>query len=73
MAAIVRERAPDVALTLSSELLPEVREFERTSTTVTNAYVLPVMEQYLGRLEDGAARRSASARRSWSCSRTAAS
>ena len=51
VAAIVRERAPDVALTLSSELLPEVREFERTSTTVTNAYVLPVMEQYLGRLE----------------------
>ena len=38
-------------MTLSSELLPEVREFERTSTTVTNAYVLPVMEQYLGRLE----------------------
>jgi N-methylhydantoinase A len=52
VAAIVRERAPDVALTLSSELLPEVREFERTSTTVTNAYVLPVMDQYLGRLED---------------------
>ena len=51
VAAIVRERAPEVALTLSSELLPEVREFERTSTTVTNAYVLPVMEQYLGRLE----------------------
>ncbi len=52
VAAIVRERAPDVAVTLSSELLPEVREFERTSTTVTNAYVLPVMDQYLGRLED---------------------
>ncbi len=52
VAAIVRERAPDVALTLSSELLPEVREFERTSTTVTNAYVLPVMDQYLGRLEE---------------------
>jgi N-methylhydantoinase A len=32
--------------------LPEVREFERTSTTVTNAYVRPVMDQYLGRLED---------------------
>src|SRR6187431_3274749 len=52
VAAIVRERAPDVAVTLSSDLLPEVREFERTSTTVTNAYVLPVMDQYLGRLEE---------------------
>ena len=52
VAAIVRERAPEMAVTLSSELLPEVREFERTSTTVTNAYVLPVMDQYLGRLED---------------------
>ena len=56
VAAIVRERAPDIALTLSSELLPEVREFERTSTTVTNAYVLPVMDQYLGRLEAELAR-----------------
>ena len=52
VAAIVRERAPGMAVTLSSELLPEVREFERTSTTVTNAYVLPVMDQYLGRLEE---------------------
>jgi N-methylhydantoinase A len=52
VAEIVRERAPGIAVTLSSELLPEVREFERTSTTVTNAYVLPVMDQYLGRLED---------------------
>ncbi len=48
---IIRDRAPDLAVTLSSELLPEVREFERTSTAVTNAYVLPVMDQYLGRLE----------------------
>ena len=50
-AEIVRERAPAIPVTLSSELLPEMREFERTSTTVTNAYVRPVMEQYLGRLE----------------------
>src|SRR6185369_17598315 len=41
--ALVRERAPGVALTLSCEILPEMREFERTSTTVTNAYVMPVM------------------------------
>ena len=50
-AAIVRERAPGVLLTLSSEILPEVREFERTSTAVTNAYVMPVMSRYLGSLE----------------------
>jgi len=49
--AIVRERAPGLALTLSSEILPEMREFERTSTAVTNAYVMPVMSRYLGHLE----------------------
>src|SRR5215468_5221979 len=49
--AIVRERAPGLALTLSSEILPEMREFERTSTAVTNAYVMPVMSRYLGDLE----------------------
>jgi len=49
--AIVRERAPGVGVTLSSEILPEMREFERTSTAVTNAYVMPVLDRYLGRLE----------------------
>jgi len=49
--AIVRERAPSVALTLSSDILAEMREFERTSTTVTNAYVMPVMARYLELLE----------------------
>src|SRR5262245_301189 len=45
--AIVRERAPGAAMTLSSAILPEMREFERTSTAVTNAYVMPVMARYL--------------------------
>ncbi|HEX6078387.1 MAG TPA: hydantoinase/oxoprolinase family protein [Methylomirabilota bacterium] len=49
--AMIRERAPHVALTLSSEILPEMREFERTSTAVTNAYVMPVMGRYLASLE----------------------
>jgi N-methylhydantoinase A len=35
----------------SSEILPEFREYERTSTTVINAYVSPIMDHYLGRLE----------------------
>jgi len=45
-------------LSVSSELLPEFREYERTSTTVVNAYVAPVMSRYLGRLsaEAGAQR-----------------
>lgn len=38
-------------LSLSSELLPEYREYERTSTTVINAYVAPLMSRYLRRLE----------------------
>jgi N-methylhydantoinase A len=49
--AMIRERAPRVALTLSSEILPEMREFERTSTAVANAYVMPVMGRYLASLE----------------------
>lgn len=39
-----------VPVSLSSEILPEYREYERTSTTVVNAYLAPVMERYLGRL-----------------------
>ncbi|MEX2048577.1 MAG: hydantoinase/oxoprolinase family protein, partial [Gemmatimonadota bacterium] len=37
-------------LSVSSEILPEFREYERTSTTVVNAYVAPIMDRYLGRL-----------------------
>ncbi len=43
---------PDAQVTLSSEVLPEFREYERTSTTVINAYLRPVMNRYLNRLED---------------------
>ena len=44
-------RAPDVDLSLSSDVLPEVKEFERTSTTVINAYVKPIVGRYLAELE----------------------
>ncbi|MBW3534554.1 MAG: hydantoinase/oxoprolinase family protein [Gemmatimonadetes bacterium] len=49
-----------VPVSVSSDLLPEYREYERTSTTVVNAYVAPVMSRYLGRLarEAGAERTS---------------
>ncbi len=41
----------------SHEVLPEHREYERTSTTVANAYVGPIMARYLSRLQDGLQRR----------------
>ena len=50
VAASIRERLPKLYLTLSSEVLPEIREFERTSTTVANAYVMPVLDRYLSTL-----------------------
>ncbi|MBI3977815.1 MAG: hydantoinase/oxoprolinase family protein [Chloroflexi bacterium] len=49
---LLRALAPDCAVSLSSEVLPEVREYERTSTTVINAYLMPVVGQYLRRLDD---------------------
>jgi N-methylhydantoinase A len=49
--ALVRARAPHVAVSRSSEVVPEIREFERTSTTVANVYVAPLMSRYLDDLE----------------------
>ena len=50
-ADIVRNAYPDLPLTLSSQVAPEIREFERTSTACANAYVQPLMRRYLDRLE----------------------
>ena len=47
----LRAALPEVPVFLSSEVLPEIREFERTSTTAVCAYVAPVLASYLGRLE----------------------
>jgi len=46
-------RAAGLYVSASSEVLPEFREYERTSTVVLNAYVGPLMDRYLGRLEQG--------------------
>ena len=46
-----RLRAAGLTVCTSAEVLPEYREFERWSTTVVNAYVTPLMDRYLGRLE----------------------
>ena len=51
VAGILREELDGVSLSLSSEVLPEFREYERTSTTTLNAYVVPVASGYLERLE----------------------
>ena len=50
---ILREALPDLAITLSSEVSPEMREYERFSTACANAYVQPVMARYLRNLEAG--------------------
>ena len=47
----VAKRLPDVAITLSSNVSPEMREYERFSTACANAYLQPLMGRYLGRLE----------------------
>jgi N-methylhydantoinase A len=49
--AMLAERLPGVAVTLSSEVSPEMREYERFSTACANAYVQPLMGRYLAHLE----------------------
>lgn len=44
---------PEIWVTASISVLPEIKEYERTSTTAVNAYVLPVLRHYLQKLEDG--------------------
>ena len=50
-AAAVRARLQNAYVTTSSDVLPQIKEFERFSTTVANAAVGPVIENYLGRLQ----------------------
>ena len=52
VAEILAEEAPEVTVSLSSEVSPEIREYERTSTTICNVYVRPLVERYLQRLEE---------------------
>jgi N-methylhydantoinase A/oxoprolinase/acetone carboxylase beta subunit len=54
-AEAVRRGLPGVTVTTSVEVLPEIREYERTSTTVLNAYVQPLARRYMGRLRAGVA------------------
>ena len=52
-AEIIRAEWPELPISLSSEVSPEMREWERFSTTAANAYVQPLMASYLARLEKG--------------------
>ena len=49
---LLRAALPGVSVSLSCDVLPEAKEYERTSTTVINAYVRPVVERYLTRLAE---------------------
>ena len=51
VADAIRRDFPQLSVSVSSEVVPEIREFERTSTTVCNAYVQPLVDRYLERLE----------------------
>src|SRR5436309_1440462 len=49
--AIIQRVAPGMRVSISSEVVPEIREFERTSTTITNVYVQDRVEKYLSELQ----------------------
>lgn len=48
---ILAREAPELTVSLSSDVVPEIREYERSSTTICNVYVRPVVDRYLERLE----------------------
>ena len=48
---VFAQKLPGVMISLSSEVSPQMREYERFNTTVANAYIKPLMKSYLGRLE----------------------
>jgi N-methylhydantoinase A len=50
---LVKQKAPQLPCSISCEVLPEIKEYERTSTTVVNAYVTPIVASYLKALRKG--------------------
>lgn len=55
--ALAADLAPEVPISLSHEVVPEFREYERASTTTVDAFVKPVVSQYLANLEKSVAQR----------------
>jgi N-methylhydantoinase A/oxoprolinase/acetone carboxylase beta subunit len=62
VAAAVADIVPEIPVTLSSDVSPQYREYERTNTAVVNAYIMPRFRQYLTRLRDGLAERGSGSR-----------
>jgi N-methylhydantoinase A len=56
-AELIARAAPEMLISRSSEVSPVYREYERTNTTAMNAYVMPLLEAYVGRIERGLAER----------------
>ncbi|MGV8986790.1 MAG: hydantoinase/oxoprolinase family protein [Cypionkella sp.] len=52
IASVLADRLPGVMVSLSSEVSPQMREYERFNTTIANAYIKPLMKSYLGRLAE---------------------
>jgi N-methylhydantoinase A len=52
-ARLLAEHLPEIPVSLSSDVLPQIKEFERSSTTVVNAYVKPLTRRYLRRVSAG--------------------
>ena len=55
-AAILREAAPNLTVSASADVFPNMREFERWTTTTVNAFTQPMFDRYVKRLEDGLAK-----------------
>ena len=56
----ILEKAPNLSVSISSEISPKFREYERTNTTVANAYVRPIVDRYIASLESTLAERNLS-------------
>jgi len=52
IAEVINELAPGLPYSISSEVLPQMKEYERTSTTVVNTYIMPIVASYLQNLGD---------------------
>jgi N-methylhydantoinase A len=64
-AELIAERYPQLSLSTSIDVAPEIREFERASTTVINAYIKPLAERYLDALARQIAARATTASTCW--------
>ena len=60
VAAIIAEMAPELPVSVSSKVCREIREYERASTTVVNAYAMPRVDAYLAKMDRDCRSRAAS-------------